>query len=107
MDRANPLAPRSSPTTVLGVGDLFEGRWRPEQPLDDLAGYLPPDDDPSYLPVLVELACRDLERRLQVGKPARAEQYLERFPALARNSTAAVEVIVTEFRQRRSRERGL
>jgi WD40 repeat protein len=97
----------TSPTTVVGVGDLFEGRWRAEQTLDDLAGYLPPDNDPAYLEVLVELVCRDLERRLQVGQPARAEQYLERFPALALNAATAIEVILTEFHQRRWREEDL
>jgi hypothetical protein len=88
-------------------GDLFEDRWRPEQTLDELANYLPPDGDPSYLQALVDLACRDLERRLQVGQTARAEQYLERFPALRWESAAAVEVIVTEFQQRRYREETL
>jgi WD40 repeat protein/tRNA A-37 threonylcarbamoyl transferase component Bud32 len=94
-------------STAIEVGDRFEDRWQPEQALGDLAGYLPPDADPTYLEVLVELACRDLERRLQVGQPARAEQYLERFPALGRDAAAAIEVVITEFQQRRSREGNL
>jgi WD40 repeat protein len=102
--RANPSANAS---TVRELGDRFEDQWRPEQGLDTLAGYLPPADDPTYLAAVVELACRDLERRLQVGQPARAEQYLERFPALGRESAAAVEVVRTEFQQRRSREPNL
>jgi WD40 repeat protein len=99
--------PAGDAPTIDAVGEQFEDHWRPEQTLDDLARYLPPDDDPTYLPLLVELACRDLERRLQVGQPARAEHYLERFPALTRSSTTAVDLIATEYRQRHSRERDL
>jgi WD40 repeat protein len=106
--RDSPGAVSSESTsTVQELGDLFEQNWRPEHSLDELAGYLPPADKPGYLPALVELACRDLERRLQVGQQARAEQYLRRFPALGQESAAAVEVIATEFQQRRSREASL
>jgi WD40 repeat protein len=105
-DSSRPI-PSASAATVQQLGDRFEDHWRPEQGLDDLVGYLPPANDPAYLPALVELACRDLERRLQAGQPARAEQYLERFPALCRESAAAVEVIATEFQQRGSREANL
>jgi WD40 repeat protein len=98
---------RAAPSTVEELGDRFEEHWRPEQALDELTGYLPPADAPAFLPALVELACRDLERRLQVGQPARAEQYLQRFPALGREPAAAAEVIATEFQQRRCREANL
>src|ERR1700747_2252653 len=44
--------------------------------------FLPPDGS-NRLAVLKELVKVDMERRLANGEPARAEDYLERFPELA------------------------
>jgi serine/threonine protein kinase len=89
------------------LGERFEDRWQPGQSLAEIDAYLPPGYDPCYLRALVELACRDLEKRLHAGQPARAEHYLERFPALGREPAAAAQVIATEFHRRRCREAGL
>jgi WD40 repeat protein/tetratricopeptide (TPR) repeat protein/tRNA A-37 threonylcarbamoyl transferase component Bud32 len=103
--RSALLQTRHFDATVVGeVGDRFESLWQPQQSPDEINRYLPPANDPAHVPLLVELACRDLERRLQAGQAVRAEDYLERFPVLARDPTAAVAVIATEFQQRRNRE---
>jgi tetratricopeptide (TPR) repeat protein len=82
----------------------FEAAWR--------TGRRPAIED--YLPepaadrqaVLVELVHADLELRLQAGEAVRVEDYLQRFPEL--NSPAvALDLIATEFAQRRRCESGL
>src|SRR5262249_38696471 len=57
--------------------------------------------------LLVELAHIDLEFRLKSGKPARAADYLERYPQLAVDAEAAVELIATEYELRRRGDSGL
>jgi predicted ATPase len=83
----------------------FVSAWRQgERPaLDD---YLPAND-PLRHPLLIELAHTDLELRLKAGAPARAEDYLGRYPELAADRTAAVGLIAAEFDLRRRGEPGL
>ncbi len=82
----------------------FEDAWRGGTP-PDLSDYLPPQ--PAHrLAALVELAHTDLEWRLKSGLPARAEDYLARFPELA-EPALAVALIAREHELRRRREPGL
>jgi predicted ATPase/predicted Ser/Thr protein kinase len=57
--------------------------------------------------LLVELVHIDLEFRLKAGEPARVEEYLARFPALASDRAALVELIAAEYELRRRGEAGL
>jgi WD40 repeat protein/tRNA A-37 threonylcarbamoyl transferase component Bud32 len=76
----------------------FEEAWQAGQRpvLDD---YLA-EGDPDRLAVLVELAHVDLERRLRAGEPARAEEYLRRYPELAGDSEVILNLIVWEYQLR-------
>jgi hypothetical protein len=51
--------------------------------------------------VVAGLAHIDLERRLKAGEEARAEAYLERFPALAADPSLAVALVLREYGLRR------
>ena len=59
----------------------FEKAWQSgtPPPIDDFL----PKGGPDRLAVLKELVMVDMERRRQAGTPARAEDYLERYPELA------------------------
>jgi predicted ATPase len=57
--------------------------------------------------VRVELVHVDLELRLKGGEPARVEEYLARYPSLAADRAAVVDLILTEHEVRRRREAGL
>src|SRR5829696_7585784 len=86
-----------------GFEDLirqFERDWQAgrEPALDD---YLNAGDSAHEL--LVELAHIDLEFRLKSGHPARAADYLRRYPQLATDEEAAADLIATEYQLRRSR----
>jgi predicted ATPase len=83
----------------------FERAWR-EGPRPAIDPYLP-----AALPlrrrVLIELAHIDMELRLKAGEPARAEEYLGRYPELAQDRVLALELISAEHDLRRRHERGL
>ncbi len=57
--------------------------------------------------VLVELIHAELELRLKAGEAARVEEYLGRFPELAGDKDALLDLIAAEYRQRRRREKNL
>jgi tRNA A-37 threonylcarbamoyl transferase component Bud32 len=50
---------------------------------------------------LVELAHAELEFRVKAGEPARAEDYIKRFPEMAQDSTAAASLLGAEYALRR------
>src|SRR5262245_23002691 len=77
----------------------FDDAWRqgPRPVIDD---YLPADGRRRF-PLLVELVHIDLELRLRAGEPARAEEYLARYPELAGDTAAAVALIAAERELRR------
>src|SRR5205807_2895889 len=54
--------------------------------------------------LLIELVHIDLELRLKAGEAARAEEYLARYPELAGDRAAAVELIAAEHGLRRRSE---
>src|SRR5262249_48228468 len=62
-----------------------------------------PEDAELRQAALVELAHTELELRLDHGQPARAEDYLARFPQLAADPALAVELVAAEFALRRAR----
>jgi serine/threonine protein kinase/tetratricopeptide (TPR) repeat protein len=83
----------------------FEDAWRDGQSpqIDD---FLPAIDD-DHTGVLVELVCTDLEYRLKAGHPARVEEYRDRFPQLASDPAALLDMIEVEFGTRRHAEPAL
>src|SRR5438046_2550120 len=74
----------------------FEEAWqnhgRPA--IDD---FVPPNS-PHRLAILIELVHVDRERRLRAGEPARAEDYLARYPELAPFATRVSEARQTPAR---------
>jgi serine/threonine protein kinase/tetratricopeptide (TPR) repeat protein len=66
----------------------------------DLAGFLPPRDDPLYLPVLRELARVDLEYGWRHGQPRPLREYQDRFPELFQDRDGLQEITFEEYRLR-------
>src|ERR1700735_425387 len=56
-----------------------------------------PANEPMRQAVLIELVHIDLERRLKRGEAVRVENYLARYPALASNAAATVELLAEEY----------
>src|SRR5262245_49867297 len=56
---------------------------------------------------LGELACLDLEYRLQADEPARVEGYFTAYPELRADPEAALRLVAVEWRARARRESGL
>jgi WD40 repeat protein len=81
---------------VAAAVDAFDDAWQhhPERP-PELAAFLPDGSD-LRLPVLIELACIDLERRLKHGLSACVEQYLQAFPEVANDADAVWALLVVE-----------
>src|SRR5262245_37752067 len=72
----------------------FEDAWR-EHGRPDLALFLD-GDSPHQTRLLVELVHVDLEFRLRAGEDARTEDYVGRFPELARKDLT-LDLITSEF----------
>ncbi len=83
----------------------FEEAWQAGR-RPDLEDYLP-EGGPDRLAVLIELVHVDLERRLRAGEPARAEDYLRRYPELAERPDLVLGLIAAEFTHRQRGEPGL
>jgi tetratricopeptide (TPR) repeat protein len=90
---------------VSGRVDLallrFEEAWRAgaRPAIED---YLPPEPE-ARREALVELAHTELECRLRAGEEARVEQYLGRYPEIAADQDAVLDLLATEFEQRQRR----
>jgi WD40 repeat protein len=80
----------------------FEDAWchgqRPA--IDDFR----PAGDADTVSLLAELVQADLEFRLKAGEPARAEEYLARYPELAADAGAALDLLAAEYVLRRRQE---
>jgi tetratricopeptide (TPR) repeat protein len=85
---------------VAAAVDAFDDAWQhhPDPP-PELSAFLPDDSD-VRIPILIELACIDLERRLKHGLPARVEQYLQTFPELAADADVVWALLVVECTHR-------
>lgn len=69
----------------------------------DLADFLP-KEDPSNGQLLVELVHADLEFRIAAGEKVRVEDYIARFPELAKKTASLIGLIKAEFEHRSPRE---
>jgi serine/threonine protein kinase len=80
----------------------FETSWkRGDRP--EIAEYLAPDE-PHRDQLLIELVHAEMEFRLKAGESARVEEYLRKFPELARDRLTVLALIKTEWSFRRRRE---
>src|SRR5260370_31471407 len=78
--------------------EAFEAAWqRGERPA--IEDYLPQGEFEQGL--LVDFVRADLECRLNAGEPARVESYLQRYPELASDHDAVLELIAAEYKLRR------
>ncbi len=83
----------------------FETAWKQgESP--KIGNYLP-DDEPRREELLVELVHADLEFRIKSGESARVEDYLRKYPSLARGKETVLSLIRAECSIRRRKEPGL
>src|SRR5262249_47193389 len=80
--------------------DAWKGQARPE-----IIAFLP--TGAGHTRLLTELVHVDLEYRLRAGEAARVEGYLTRYPELADDRAAALDLIAAEFELRRRVEPGL
>jgi serine/threonine protein kinase/predicted ATPase len=105
------MASASDPPDPAGTEDWsalehvikrFVAAWRQgaRPPIGDAL----PAEGPGRRLLLVELVHTELELRLKAGEPARAEEYLTRYPELADDVEAAVGLVVAEYDLRRRAE---
>jgi serine/threonine-protein kinase len=95
--------PREAWARLERVLERFEDAWRRgERP--DLDGYLAEAGAGEQRALLVELIHTDLHYRLEAGQPARVEDYLTRYPDLAEDRQALLDLITAEYQLRRPRE---
>ncbi len=96
---ADPFAPDLPASTWLhAIAHRFEAAWEADSP-PNIEDFLP-DEPARRLQALIELACLDLQQRLRQGEAARVENYLDRFPELAHDPHAVLELIKSEHAQR-------
>src|SRR5262245_9931788 len=95
------------PSTLVGgsawfdpVLDRFDQAWQVGV-APRLEDYLPGEGDPRRLRALEGLVHTDLEYRLKAGEPARVEDYLSRFPEIARDQRLLLDLLAWEFELRR------
>jgi hypothetical protein len=90
------------PARLEEIIEGFEAAWqaggRP-----GLDAFLPADG-PLRRAVLVEVVHADLECRLKAGEPARAEEYLRRYPELAATPDLLLDLVRREYELRCPRE---
>jgi len=99
-DRARDLAGPAWPRCEELIRQ-FEAAWqRGEAPA--IEDYLQAEP-PERKTLIIELVHVDLEFRLKAGEPARAEEYLDRFPELPLDPRIVIELVDAEFDLRRSR----
>src|SRR6516165_982524 len=101
-DDTVPARPTENWAAMEAAVKRFENAWRRgDRPaIDD---YLPAAG-PLRCRVLIELVHLELELRLKAGEAARAEEYLARYPELAGDPAAALDMIAAEHELRRRGE---
>jgi eukaryotic-like serine/threonine-protein kinase len=85
--------------SVIKALDAFDAAWQ-QQPTPPLEPYIPPNDHPSRLQILVGVVRIDMERRVKAGSPPCIEDYLERFPELRDDEEQFVKLVLLEYRSR-------
>ena len=100
-----PLGDTHDPRQLDQIVARFEDAWqRGERPI--IEDHLPSDEQ-DRRPVLIELIHTELELRVKAAERVRVEEYLERYPELARDREVVLDLIAMEHELRRRREPGL
>jgi serine/threonine-protein kinase len=94
-----PTQPSQTPSALDAIVFAFEAAWTRDGAADP-ERFLPPPDDPLYSAALRELVCVDLELGWRAGRPRSLDEYLHRFPALAKDPAALRCAAWEEYRQR-------
>jgi serine/threonine-protein kinase len=98
--------PKEWRTCVELAVEAFRSAWaRGQRPNIEEALWRLPDE--ARLVGLVELVHTELELRIKAREEVRVEDYLQRFPELARDPKAVSALVEAEFRFRRRREPGV
>jgi tetratricopeptide (TPR) repeat protein/predicted Ser/Thr protein kinase len=100
-EHLEPLSPDQR-QRLDSIVAAFEDSWRPEAPLT--LGDALPTEGPLRFAALVELVHADLEFRVKEGLPARAADYLGRFPELAEARGVIVDLFAREYDLRRRKD---
>jgi serine/threonine protein kinase len=98
MSRVEPSTdalPNGARRRLKEILERFEEAWQSGQ-RPSIDAYLPAEPA-ERLQVLTGLAQIELECRLKTGEPARVEEYLSRYPQLAENPPAALELVTREY----------
>jgi len=87
--------PRQDEASLESILDRFEQAWQHgvEPEIDQFL----PGQSGEQRDLLVELVHMDLECRLKAGQAIRVENYLHRYPALAQDRLAVLDMIAAEF----------
>lgn len=85
-------------TGCESVIKAFEQAWH-RGPAPDIDHFLLADG-PDRVSLLIELVHADLEFRLKAGEKMRVEAYLSRYPELAENAHAVIDLIAAEYELR-------
>ncbi len=102
---ASPKPDSPLSLALVDIVERFLGAWQ-QAPGPDLDAFLPAGGELRRR-ALAELAPIDLEHRLRAGRPARAEDYLARYPEAADDGALLSGLIEAEYRVRRQCEPGL
>ena len=89
------------PTITSAAAAVARWRVASETAPADLEQFLPPLEAPHRGQVLSELVVAELQARIRLGQPARAEEYLERFPELRDHTSCLPKLVATELQARR------
>src|SRR5262245_41352953 len=90
---------------LMGAVKRFETAWRQEQ-RPAIEDFLPADESLRSR-VLIELVHVDLELRIKAGEAVRVEEYLTRYPEIAKDRATTLELIASEYGLRWRGEPGL
>src|SRR5262245_28839888 len=89
-------ASRSQRDQLLGLPERFEQAWRKSDDVN-LADYLPPSTVGDRTAALRELIRIDLKQRWQRGRGLALEDYLGRFPELAKDQATLAQLLFEEY----------
>src|SRR5258708_6160382 len=101
LHNSNPLTSGASVQCERAVRAYEEAWRRGSAPALD---YFLPSTATLRLALLIELVHTDLELRLEAGQSVSLETYLTRYPELAADRAAVLDLLAAEYRLRRRRE---
>ena len=103
-DKSDPMSDDDW-NRLQAIIQRFEAAWKKGK-RPRIVDYIEPDE-PRRADLLDELVHAELEFRLKAGEPARVEDYLQKYPSIARSRAKILELILAEWTFRRRRESNL